>query len=82
MTKQQKAEILTNNLRKKALDFLTNYDYNNTKIVIDFIVEILEDSKNNCGINTDIIDKLTETNYDMAEFYQYVKEYNVKLLTY
>ena len=38
--------------------------------------------KYNNGINADIIDKLTETNYDMTEFYQYVKEYDIKLLTY
>lgn len=82
MTKQEKANKLINDLDKKLINYLIFKDFYKAKIIIDFITEILDDSKNNNGISTDIIDKLTETNYDMTEFYQYVKEYDVKLLTY
>lgn len=82
MTKQEKAKKLIDRLTIKAMLYLATVEYYKSKYIIDFIVEILDDSKNNNGISTDIIDKLTETNYDMTEFYQYVKEYNVKILTY
>lgn len=82
MTKQEKAKILIDSLSIKAMLYVATGEYYKSKYIIDFIVEILEDSKYNNGINADIIDKLTETNYDMTEFYQYVKEYDIKLLTY
>lgn len=82
MTKQEKAKILIDKLSIKAMLYLATQEYYKSKYISDFIVEILEDSKYNCGINADIIDYTTETDYDMTDFYKYVKEYNVEILTY
>ena len=82
MTKQEKAKILIDKLSIKAMFYLATEEYNKAKIIIDFIIDIIEDSKYNWGIDADIIDKLTETDYDMTDFYNYVKEFDVEILNY
>lgn len=82
MTKQEKAKILIDKLTIKAMLYLATEEYYKAEYIINFIVEFLEDSKFNCGINADIIDYMTETDYDMTDFYKYVKEYDVEILNY
>ena len=82
MTKQEKAKTLIDKLSIKAILYLATKEYYKAEYIINFIVEILEDNKYNCGINADIIDYMTETDYDMTDFYKYVKEFNVEILNY
>lgn len=77
--KQESANKVINSLHTILVSYVVCKQYYLAKIVTDFIIEIQNDSINDTGIYPTYIDKLTEVKFDLTNFYNYVRQFNVKI---
>lgn len=77
--KQESANKITSSLHTILVSYVVCKQYYLAKIVTDLIIEIQNDSIKDTGIYATYIDKLTEVKFDLTNFYDYVKEFNVKI---
>ena len=78
--KIQHANKVINELHTILFSYVACKQYYLAKIVIDFIIEVQQDSIKDTGIFASCIDKLTEVKFDLTNFYNYVQQFDVKII--
>lgn len=77
--KQESANKVINSLHTILVSYVVCKQFYLAKIVTDFIIEIQNDSIKDTGIFATYIDKLTEVKFDLTNFYEYVRKFDIKI---
>lgn len=77
--KKQKALKIINNLHTLLASFILCRQYYFAKCIIEFIIAIQEELNTGKEIYLNCIDNLKELKFDLAEFDDYVKEFDVNI---